>query len=76
MIKTHFYSTDLGSVNIQRGRDHGLPSYNKWRHFCGMPLAKNFDDLKNEILDKNIRDGLARFYSSPGYLFVLFFKFN
>lgn len=60
-----FGSTDLGSVNIQRGRDHGLPSYNKWRHFCGMPLANKFEDLKNEILEKNIRDGLARNYKTP-----------
>uniref|UniRef100_A0AAF5Q2S6 peroxidase n=2 Tax=Wuchereria bancrofti TaxID=6293 RepID=A0AAF5Q2S6_WUCBA len=59
-----FGSTDLGSVNIQRGRDHGLPSFNKWRHFCGMPLAHNFDDLKNEILDKNIRHGLSRTYKT------------
>ncbi|VDN08197.1 unnamed protein product [Thelazia callipaeda] len=60
-----FGSTDLGSVNIQRGRDHGLPSYNKWRQFCGMPLAKDFEELKNEILEKGIRDGLAKTYHTP-----------
>uniref|UniRef100_A0A158Q7N5 peroxidase n=1 Tax=Elaeophora elaphi TaxID=1147741 RepID=A0A158Q7N5_9BILA len=59
-----FGSTDLGSVNIQRGRDHGLPSYNRWRRFCGLPSANNFEDLKNEILDGNIRDGLARTYKT------------
>uniref|UniRef100_A0A915PUS5 peroxidase n=1 Tax=Setaria digitata TaxID=48799 RepID=A0A915PUS5_9BILA len=60
-----FGSTDLGSVNIQRGRDHGLASYNKWRHFCGMQMATDFEDLKNEILDKNIRNGLMRNYRTP-----------
>ncbi|VDK83402.1 unnamed protein product, partial [Onchocerca ochengi] len=57
-----FGSTDLGSVNIQRGRDHGLPSYNKWRHFCGLSLANDFEDVKNEILDRNIRIGLSKTY--------------
>ena len=61
-----FGSTDLGSLNIMRGREHGIPSYNKWRKFCGIPEAKTFDDLKDQILDRSIRNALARNYPSPG----------
>lgn len=36
---------DLLSYDIQRGRDTGLPPYNKMRQLCGLPVAKSFDDL-------------------------------
>jgi len=61
-----FGSTDLGTINIQRGRDHGLPPYVKFRKLCGLSIPRTFDDLSREILSSNARNNLKRIYSSPG----------
>ncbi|CAD6190102.1 unnamed protein product [Caenorhabditis auriculariae] len=59
-----FGSTDLGSLNIQRGRDHGIPPYNKMRTFCGLKRAEDFEDFGDMILDKNLRIGLSKNYNT------------
>merc|ERR1712228_1092718 len=40
---------DLVAVNIQRGRDHGLPGYNKYREICTGSKAKDWADLRKSI---------------------------
>ena len=39
-------SLDLASINIQRGRDHAIPTYNDIRQVCGMRRALSFHDLQ------------------------------
>ncbi|XP_063837290.1 peroxidasin [Ostrinia nubilalis] len=61
---THAVALDLAAINIQRGRDHAIPPYTKWRQFCNMTEVESFDDLATEIPDKGIRDKLQKLYGS------------
>ncbi|PIC45219.1 hypothetical protein B9Z55_005312 [Caenorhabditis nigoni] len=59
-----FGSTDLSTINIQRGRDHGHPAYVKYRELCGMGSAFNFEHLSREILNTGTRNKLQEIYGS------------
>lgn len=39
---------DLVSLNIQRGRDHGLPSYNQVRQDFGLPALNSFSEISSD----------------------------
>ena len=44
---------NLAALNIQRGRDHGIPSYTKFVEFCFRRRVRSFNDFRE------IRDGRA-----------------
>ena len=50
------------ALNIQRGRDHGLPGYGRWREFCNLPKAYVFEDLANDIKNNLARTILRTLY--------------
>jgi len=48
------FGLDLVSLNIQRGRDHGLAPYTKWRKLCGQPPVNSWKELSTMFPAMNV----------------------
>jgi hypothetical protein len=42
---------DLGAIDVQRGRDHGISSYNDLREAFGLAPAESFTDVTGEVTE-------------------------
>uniref|UniRef100_A0A8C6WKK5 Eosinophil peroxidase n=1 Tax=Neogobius melanostomus TaxID=47308 RepID=A0A8C6WKK5_9GOBI len=56
---------DLASLNMQRGRDHGLPGYNAWRKFCGLSQPSNMYELGKVLRNYQMAQRLMMLYKTP-----------
>lgn len=45
---------DLVALNLQRGRETGVPGYNDFREYCGLPRSKSFWNLVGYMSNKTI----------------------
>lgn len=58
---------DLAALNIQRGRDHGLPDYNSVRQAMGLQTVSSFTELSSS---PEVQSRLASVYADVGELDV------
>jgi peroxidase len=71
-VQNHLFETNafnvqtkrfsLSAINVQRGRDHGLPPYNKFRRLSGLAEVKLFKELVE--IPAEVRRKLRRIYGN------------
>ncbi|KAJ7341754.1 hypothetical protein JRQ81_006605 [Phrynocephalus forsythii] len=63
-------SLDLASLDLQRGRDHGLPGYNDWREFCDLPRLMTESELRTAIGNRQVVSKILELYGNPNNIDV------
>ncbi len=56
---------DLATLNIERGRDHGLPDYNTMREAYGLPPVSSFADITSDVV---LQQELASLYGDVNHI--------
>uniref|UniRef100_A0A8C4GS04 Eosinophil peroxidase n=1 Tax=Dicentrarchus labrax TaxID=13489 RepID=A0A8C4GS04_DICLA len=56
---------DLGALNLQRGRDHGLPGYGSWRRFCSLSVPNTTSDLAEILSNLTLANKFQLLYGTP-----------
>uniref|UniRef100_A0ABM5EMT2 Myeloperoxidase-like n=1 Tax=Pogona vitticeps TaxID=103695 RepID=A0ABM5EMT2_9SAUR len=56
---------DLAALNLQRGRDHGLPGYNAWRRFCGLSAPSDEAELAAVMGNSELAKKFMDLYGTP-----------
>uniref|UniRef100_A0A8D2IIV4 Thyroid peroxidase n=1 Tax=Varanus komodoensis TaxID=61221 RepID=A0A8D2IIV4_VARKO len=63
-------SLDLASLDLQRGRDHGLPGYNDWREFCDLPRLRTESDFITVMENRTVVRKIMDLYRNPNNIDV------
>lgn len=56
---------DLPALNMQRGREHGVPGYNAWRRFCGLSAPRNLNELAAVLNNMELAQKFINLYGTP-----------
>ncbi|CEF60050.1 Peroxidasin-like protein [Strongyloides ratti] len=54
-------TVDLSSMNLQRGRDHGLRTYNDYRKLCQLPIIESFEEW-DDVSDNSVKKKAKELY--------------
>ncbi|XP_075150515.1 uncharacterized protein LOC142224610 isoform X2 [Haematobia irritans] len=49
------FGLDLAAINIQRGRDHGIPPYTHWRVPCGLSAINTWEEFSKVVGPESAR---------------------
>lgn len=49
------FGMDLAAINIQRGRDHGIPPYTSWRQPCSLSPINDWEDLSKVMRGETLK---------------------
>ncbi|NWX05292.1 PERM Myeloperoxidase, partial [Caloenas nicobarica] len=63
--QTEIMGLDLAALNMQRGRDHGLPGYNAWRRFCGLSQPQNVEEFSEVLGNSKMAKKFMDLYGTP-----------
>ncbi|XP_043246225.1 peroxidase-like [Amphibalanus amphitrite] len=61
------FGMDLAAINMQRGREHGIPGYNDYREYCGLPRITDFSQL-HDLMVNDTALGYRAIYSHPDHI--------
>ncbi|XP_068168847.1 eosinophil peroxidase isoform X2 [Antennarius striatus] len=56
---------DLGALNLQRGRDHGLPGYGSWRRYCSLSVPTTTSELAEILNNVTLAQKFQLLYGTP-----------
>jgi len=58
------FGMDLAAINMQRGREHGIGSYNSFREWCGLKSLRSWSDMAGVMQNASL-SSYPSIYDSP-----------